>query len=245
MGRFGMGIGAFRTSRGEYGATVQLFTAIGREPRRALWAADSVPMAGSGAASVRVFLDHNRNGIMDGTDEAISGAGFAINGSSHMARTDADGIAYLARLVPNQYLDIAVDQGTLEDPQWLAQQKGMRIVPRPGKVSELDFAIAITGEIDGTTYMLAKGVKRPIGDVELELVDASGQVAIRATSSADGYYILPGVVPGKYRLRVSPAQLARLGMAPAAQHVATHEVTMREDGAFVNGKDLVIARVRE
>lgn len=243
LGRFGLGLGAFATSRGDIGATVQLFTSLGREPRRALWAMDAVPMAASGAASVLVFVDRNRNGVMDDLDEPVKGAGFELNGGLHAARTGEDGVAWLGRLTANQHLDIAVDAGTLEDPQWQPQRAGMRIVPRAGKVSQLAFAVGITAEIDGTTYLLERGARRPIGDVELQLLDAAGRVAGSATSGADGYYIIAGVVPGRYRLRVSPEQLARLGMCVAPQYPEAVDVTVGEDGAFVNGKDLVIARL--
>ncbi|MFP5390681.1 MAG: collagen binding domain-containing protein [Gammaproteobacteria bacterium] len=245
LGRIGFGVGAFHTSRGDMGASVQLFTALGREPRRALWAADAAPLAASGAASIRVFLDRNRNGVMDGDDEPVSGAGFALNGTPYLARTGADGVAYLNRLTPYQYLDVAVDPDTLEDPQWQAQKKGMRIVPRAGKVSQLEFAVGITGEVDGTTYLVSGGKQRAISDVELELVDEQGVVAATGTSSSDGYYIISAVAPGRYRLRVAPGQLQRLAMHMAAGLDDGIAIVMKEDGTFVNGKDLVLAPLSE
>ena len=193
-------------------------------------------MAASGAAAAKVFVDRNHNGIMDAGDDPVPGAGFIVNGSAQLERTSAAGAAWLARLAPNQHSDISLDASTLEDPQWLAQRKGVRIVPRAGKVSEVDFALVITGEIDGTVYQLARGKKKAAGDVELELVDAGGAVAGTASSSSDGYFVLTGVLPGVYQLRMAPLQLARLGIAPPP----AHQVRMDDDGTFINGKDFVI-----
>jgi hypothetical protein len=236
LGSFGLGINARYSTTGDYGAGIQLFISMGKAPRGAAWHADALPQAGAGAASVRVFVDKNMNGIMDGADEPINGAGFTINGGSQLARTDANGLAYLSRLPPNQPVDIALDSTTLEDPQWMARRPGLRVVPRPGKVAELEFPVIVTGEIDGTTYLLAGGARRGIGDLELELLDAQRKVMARATSAGDGYFVIGGVAPGEYLLRVAPAQLQRLHM----RDLDTHLVTIGADGSFVNGRELYV-----
>lgn len=193
-------------------------------------------MAASGAASVKVFVDRNRNGIMDDGDEPVAGAGFMVIGVLQAQRTGADGVAWLGRLPPNQHADIGIDASTLEDPQWLAQRKGVRIVPRAGKVSDVEFAVVVSGEIDGTVYSLAGGVKRATGEVDIELVDAGGKLAAATSTTADGYFVLTGVVPGSYRLRVSPTQLQRLGMMALPEH----QVVIDGDGTFINGKDFIV-----
>ncbi len=238
MGRFGMGLSAWYSKRGEYGAGVQLFMALGRDPRSARWMREAAPMAAAGNASLRAFLDKNRNGVMDGADTPIADAGFLVNGANQFARTDSDGVAWLGRLPPNQHADIALDPTTLEDPQWQPALKGMRIVPRAGGVAELEFAVALTSEIDGVAYLLEKGAKRPAADLDIELVDVKDAVVARANSGADGYYILAGVAPGKYQLRIAPAQLARLGLRAPPRHF----VEIDEDANFVNGQDFVVTR---
>jgi hypothetical protein len=34
--------------------------------------------------------------------------------------------------------------------------------------------VIVTGEVDGTTYLIVNGPRRGIGDLELELVDCDG-----------------------------------------------------------------------
>ncbi|MES2758930.1 MAG: carboxypeptidase-like regulatory domain-containing protein [Pseudomonadota bacterium] len=241
LGSYGLGLSAFYSSRHEFGAGFQLFFALGREPRQGRWMADAQPMAYSGSASIRVFLDKNLNGVMDDGDEAIKGAGFTVNGGNHLARTDAAGIAYLNRLPANANVDLAVDPGTLEDPQWVARTPGVRLVPRPGKVAQVDFAVSITGEIDGTAYWRVGGARRGIGDLLIELVDADRKVAASVRSTSDGYYVLPYVLPGRYLLRISPEQLKRLKLADSAMHV----LTMTPQGDTLSGRDFVIESAAE
>jgi hypothetical protein len=238
LGSFGLGINARYSTSGDYGAGVQLFVAMGLEPRSGAWRLDALPMANSGAASIRVYLDKNLNGVMDAGEEAVKGAGFTVNGGSQPVRTDNDGIAYLHRLPPDQQVDIGLDVATLEDPQWSARQSGVRIVPRPGKVSQIEFAVIVTGEIDGTTYLLTDGGKRAIGDLELELVDRERKVAATARSASDGYFILNGLAPGEYLMRISRRQLERLGLSDMGAHL----VTIGRDGTVLNGRDFYVER---
>jgi hypothetical protein len=238
LGNFGMGINAYYSTSGNYGGGIQLFVAMGREPRSATWHSDALPLANSGAASARVFLDKNLNGVMDAGDELLKGAAFTVNGGSQPGRSDAAGIAYLNRLPPNQPVDIGLDVSTLEDPQWTPRQKGVRIVPRPGKVSQIEFAVIVTGEIDGTTYLTEGGARRAISDVELELVDRDGKVAATGRSSSDGYFILPNIAPGDYQLRPAAAQLQRLGLTAKG----SQRVTIGPEGTILNGRDLHVER---
>ena len=241
LGSFGLGLNAFYANRGAYGLGVQLFMAMGLEPRSARLLREAQPMAGMGAASLRVFVDANQNGVMDEDEEAIKGAGFTVNGARYGARTDSAGLAWLARLPANRHTDIGLDPDTLEDPQWQPQRRGVRVVPRPGKVSQVEFAVSLTGEVDGTTYLSAGGMRRPIGDLQLQLVDAGGKVAATIVSGADGYYVLTGVFPGEYRLRVDPEQLARLGLVESAGQA----VTISPEGTILNGRDLEVRRAGE
>ena len=236
LGSYGLGVNGFYSNRHAYGLGLQFFMAIGLEPRSARLLTEAQPMANMGAASIRVFLDKNLNGAMDGTDEPVAGAGFTINGANYGVRTDANGIAWLARLPANRHTDIGLDPNTLEDPQWQPSVAGVRVVPRPGKVSQVEFAVVVTGEVDGTTYLSANGARRPIGDLQLELVDAKRKVVATITSAADGYYVLTGILPGEYFLRIAPSQLKRLGLVDTGMHI----ITIGRDGTVLNGRDLYV-----
>lgn len=236
LGRFGLGLSASYVDTGEIAVGAQLFVAMGRDPRRSDWLFDARPMANSGAASVRMFMDDNNNGIIDAGEEPLQGAGFTVNGGRHQARTDAAGIAQIDHLPVKQYVDIGVDTSTLIDPQWASAVKGVRLVPRPGSVARLDFPVHLTTEIDGTVYLLENGAERGIGDLDLELLNDQHEVVGKTTSSWDGFYIVPEVVAGEYWLRISPQQLRRLGLTDTGVHV----LTVSGDGSFISGIDFLI-----
>lgn len=236
LGNYGLGLTATYSSRGILAVGVQLFVAMGREPREGQWRFDALPRADSGAASLRVFLDNNANGVMDPGEEPVENVAFTVNGNRTPARSNAAGVAWLDRLPIRQGVDIAVDAQTLEDPYWASQRKGVRVVPRPGRVAELDFPVVLTSEIDGTVYLVDKSSRRGIGDVLVELLDSHGKVVSSIKSSSDGYYIVPAVVQGRYQLRVSPEQLKQFDLIDPGER----EITIGSDAKFVNGVDFLL-----
>jgi hypothetical protein len=238
FGNFGVSLSSRYIDNGDYAVGMQLFMAMGREPRTGRWEVDWQPMAGSGAVSALAYLDANQNGTFDPGENTIENAGFTLNeGSRHPVLSNTDGLAYLTRLTPMQYADIALDTSTLEDPQWLPTVKGLRILPRPGKALTVDFPVVMTGEVDGTVYLSEGGKTRGIGNAIVEIVDDMGNVAVSGISSSDGYYIVQSVRPGSYQARISPEQLEKLGLAS----MEPVELTMRADGEFVYGLNFTLS----
>jgi hypothetical protein len=239
LGRYGYGVNASYASNGVTTVGMQFFMSMGREPRREQWRFDAQLKADRGAASVRVFEDLNANGVMDDGEQPIENAAIQVNGSRAPQRTDAHGIAWVDRLPVRQDVNVEVDTASLEDPYWVPQVKGMRITPRPGYVAQIDFPILLTSEIDGIVYLKDVNGKRGIGGVEIELLDVDSK-EVRATikSSADGYYIVPAVMPGRYYVRISAQQLERQELADPGMQL----ITIGSDGNFATGIDFVLER---
>ncbi len=141
----------------------------------------------------------------------IPGVAFTVNGGRYPLKTDADGVAYLARLAPLQHTDIAIVGETLEDPHWLPRQAGLQLVPRPGTIATLDIPVLRTSEIDGTVYLAENERRRELGSVVIEIADPTGRVIATSTSGADGYYVLSGVPAGRLRSASSGGATAAAG----------------------------------
>ena len=236
LGSFGLAVSASYSNQRELALGLQLFVALDRDPRTGRWQFDAQPLAGSGAVSARAFVDRNMNGIRDPGEELVPNAGFILNGGGrHPRLTDAAGLAFLNRLAPGRYADIALDPATLEDPQWKPLTPGVRVLPRPGRVEQLEFPVILTAEVEGTIYLVdAKGRKRGIGDAQVQLVNAQGDVVATTTSSADGYYLFHQVTPGALKLRIAPEQAAKLKLHGALER----GLEVPANGDFLSGQDL-------
>ena len=224
----------------QWTAGLQLFMALGHDPRSGRWFAESLPLAGQGSVVARAFIDRNLNGLRDPGEEAVANAAFILNsGGRHAVRTDGEGTVLISRLPAGRYSDLALDAGTLEDPQWKPLLTGVRVLPRPGLVQVLDFPVAVTADVDGTVYLQDASTRRAVGDAAIELVDGLQRVVQRTRSAADGFYTLPQVLPGRYWLRIAAEQVAKLRLQDNAQRA----LDIGPDSDFVNGQDLVLRRL--
>ncbi|CAN5538987.1 hypothetical protein BH10PSE16_BH10PSE16_30050 [soil metagenome] len=235
FGRFALAVSASYSNQRELALGLQLFMALGRKPRTGQWFTDAVPMAGMGAVSARAFVDRNLNSLREPDEELVPNAGFIINsGGRHPARSADDGTAFIGRLAPGQYADIALDPATLEDPLWKSVSEGVRVLPRPGLVQMVEFPVISTSEVDGTVYLLGKNGRHGIGDAVVQLVDSQGAVVMSTPSSSDGFYLLRQVMPGRYTLRISPTQATKLALASTLER----PIRVMPDGDFISGQDL-------
>lgn len=148
---------------------------------------------------------------MDPGDAPLPGVGFLMGRTGSVVETDQNGIAFLTNLPSYQDIRFSLFPGTLDDPLWVPSQKGVRFVPRPGKVAWIDFPVLVTSEIVGTVYLHEDGIKRAAAGIELELVDSErGEVVKWVKSAYDGFYYISEIPSGRYTLRVSPEHCSLL-----------------------------------
>jgi hypothetical protein len=238
LGTYSVRAGVSRSTSGTTMAGVQFFTSAARDPGADRWMFSALPGANSGAASARVFLDRNLNGVFDTGDDPVTGAGFFVNGTGAPVRTDASGLAYIPRLTPHRITGISLNPTSLEDSQWSPGVAGVSFMPRAGRIAAVEFPVVITAEIDGYVQLETDGQRRGVSDVQLELYGSDGSLAMRVRSTADGYFLISGVKPGRYTLQVAEEQIRRLTLQP----VQALAVEVSPDGQVGNGYDFVLRK---
>ena len=235
-GPFGFGVSLDVSSPGGLGITLTLNASLVRDPHTGRWRVQSRALSGAGALSALTYLDANGNGVRDPGEKAIEGAGFVTSSGGSAVRANAEGVALLTNIQPWQNVDVGLDTSTLEDPLSQPLRPGVRLVTRPGRVTELEFPVVIRGEVTGTAYRRRASGSEPASGVDVEAVNEAGVLVKTARSAYDGFFDIPGLPPGVYRLRVSPTQMERLGLvAPEAR-----AFTVAPSGSILDGLDLVI-----
>jgi len=243
------GAGISRTFRyasfgltGEYGsddsasALLTISFGLGRDPRTGSWFASARPVAEQGAVSARAFLDHNLSGVYDEGDEPIAGARFQTGSGMTREATDENGVTFIASLPADGEVDVTLPPRNLIDPYWVARPQGYTMTPRPGRAAIADFPVVTTGEVDGTVYLVRDGVRKEVSEVALQLLNEAGDIVQEIKTAYDGFYLFESLLPGQYSVRVSPAQLARLGLSSSPPVAAR----IGGDGTVVSGVEFTL-----
>ncbi|MGD8570055.1 MAG: hypothetical protein PVJ39_18355 [Gammaproteobacteria bacterium] len=237
-GAYALGLNTRYATGGVMTVELNFSMGLGREPRTGSWLANARPVATSGTMSTLTFLDNNNNGKKDAGEPGIENVKLRINGGTLPQLTDQDGIVYINGLEPYRDLDVELVLQTLEDPLWQPSMKGKRVRLRPGHVTQVNFPVVMTGEIDGTAFIKIGEQQREVRGVIVELVDNDGTVVQTAETAYDGFYLMSGVPVGRYQLRISGQQTQSLNLAP----VPPIKVSVSNDNPVIYGQDFVLEK---
>lgn len=196
-------------TRGAVGASLGVSFSFGPDPLRGGWRMSSDKLAQRGQAAVAVFLDTDGDGRRSPGEEALPGVGITAGQRGSADPTDTRGYAFVEGLQPYDPVLVSVDESTLPDPFLMPRGKGMVVTPRPGVAAQVELAVSPTGEVEG---VLVGSDDEAMPGVVLELVGDDGQVAARAMSEYDGFFLFDRVAYGAYRLRLAPDSAKALGV---------------------------------
>lgn len=225
-------------SVGGHGLSISLTLAYSwrREPLSGNWQMSSRRAAEEGAATARVFLDHDLDGHFGPGDEPLAGVRFATEGSILRGTTDGRGIVRLSGLPLYRPAQVGLNVGSLEDPLWVPAAEGFGFTPRPGTAPVLEFPVVTSGEIEGTVALRKVQGTTRMANLPLQLLAPDGTVVRTARSEYDGFFLFERVPPGRYRLRLEPTPVRRLGLVPPPERA----VEIGPEGATVRGVDMLL-----
>jgi hypothetical protein len=149
----------------------------------------------------------------------IEAADLLLENVSDLGSTDSAGVAFVSNLTGDRPMNLSVALASLEDPQWILEPAAVQIVPRAGKVSRVDFAVLLSGEVAGTVRLRSAAGALPAAGVTVELVPVDVTREVRRTrSDYDGFYNFAELRPGYYTLRIPAEVTRRRGIAPVPEH---------------------------
>jgi hypothetical protein len=182
-------------------AGISLNFSFGKIPGTGKWLFSSQNMAETGTVVARPYLESNYNQQRDPDESAPPGVSLKIG--SQTLKADDDGMAIAGNLPVNQPVGISLNQEKQDNPFWTTATDEYRVVPRPGVPIVLDYPLFETSQVDGAVHV-------PSGSsaaLKIELVNSEEQVVGSTHTAFDGYYLLQGVMPGAYTIRVAKESL--------------------------------------
>jgi hypothetical protein len=198
-------------------------------------------LSSQGMVSAHVYLDVNGNGLFDDGDEPISGTVVESVNSRRRANTNDSGYAMLNRLSTNILTDIRVDNSSLPDPFMIAINPGNSVLPRPGKIYEMEFPVQFSSEIDGTVFLSDRVGKKFAKFVEVSLLPVdTTKKPITAKAAQDGFFIVSQIPPGQYYMTVKgeDAQTLKSARTKPRLLIFGHEGEMlsSQDVSLIKGR---------
>lgn len=212
---------------------IRISFSLGRDESSNKWFASNRDIANQGAISASAFLDNNYNSVFDDGDQILPNVGYQVGGQRFNPK-DGKTSTVATGVEPNTPTDIEVNVATLEDPFVTPAVKGYNVTTRPGVVMPVLFPVAYTTEIDGTVYNDIKGKSKPLAHAIVELVNKDGKVVSTAKSEYDGFYVLSGVIPGEYQIRLARETLDKIAVLMVPQ--LSLKVPPKSD--FISGMDI-------
>ena len=171
------------------------------DPFRGNWRPTRQKLATTGPVKARVFEDLNENGRRDAGEPV---AAEALRHRRAAARRAADrqgrhGADRRPRALSSRWRS-ASHQSSLVNPALTPAKPAQIVVPRPGVDAAVDIALVGGGSVEG---FAVKEDGSGYEGLELQLVDADGEVVATAMSDIDGYFLFERVRYGSFRLRLA------------------------------------------
>jgi hypothetical protein len=121
-------------------------------------------------------------------------------------------MALLTGLGDGRRVQVSMMSNSLPDPYMFPSREGVEVVPRPGRTHRSLFPVVATSEVEGHAIFQGGDAKRPVSNVQLQLVNAKNEVIASARTEYDGYFFMERVAPGEYQIRIDPDQAAKLNI---------------------------------
>lgn len=198
-------------SDGSYGAGISLSFGIGPDPRSGGIRVSRERLATEGQALATVFYDDNGDGFRQADERLAEGVVLTAGNAIAESPTGADGSAIVGELTPFRPVVIGIDESSLGNPLVRPAVPGIVVTPRPGVFTRLTLPLVSAGEIEG---IVLRSGGTGIEGIDLEVVDARGNVRGTTRTDFDGFFLFESVPYGNYTLRIADLSAQVLGLAP-------------------------------
>lgn len=196
---------------------------------------------GQAAIIARPFLDLNGNDVFDPDEEPIRKVSAFSSNELIRGNISAgqDGTFRLMNVAGYHDVSIYLDTKRVENPLWVPRFSSLSVTTEPNLIKEIDIPFVVGGIVGGSVTQRIGITVRALPGMEVHLKAIEGNYSKNMTSFSTGGFEFVGVPPGRYRISLSQAQLAELGLI-STQPVREFEVAAKPEGDEVTGLDFVL-----
>lgn len=166
--------------------------------------------AGYGSAVVRPFVDINNDGMIGKNEEILKGVKARISGVG--GRPIGRGrMFYYDGLRPYDSYTIQVDPTSIDNPMLRPAYENYKVSVNPNVVTTIDVPVVMAADISGLVERQTQAGKVGVGGITLHVINLTKDIVTEITTFSSGQYYYLGLIPGKYRAYLDPAQMERYG----------------------------------
>jgi len=217
--------GEYNTSDSSFRLGLQVNFGLGYNPGTRGYAITRSGPGSGGSVNFHAFLDANGDGRFQPGEAPV--ANVVLDGGAGVARTNAEGVAYLNGFGAANTARLLVSLNELDNPDVNTLSRVVEFTPRPGGVTDIPYPIRPTAEVM-VSLKLRRADQSFVGlsAARLRLNDGRGLVVEGATEF-DGTANFQSVPAGSYAVELDPEQAQRLRM----RLVAPVTVVVKPDGS--------------
>jgi hypothetical protein len=157
-------------------------------------------------------VDENGDGVRQGDEPGVPG--LIAETPAGAATTDAEGRAYATGLGDVPGAQIRLSAEAIEDPFLIGGPNALRIVPRPGRTSHIDYPLQRSAEVQLQAMVIqSDGSARTIAALAIVLIPENGGRPVAGRSDHSGVVFFERLRPGAYDLQLDPDQSRTLSVS--------------------------------
>lgn len=221
---------AYETDRRDWRVGLQMGFGFGYDPGRGRYRMTRPGVAGGGSVAINAWVDENGDGVRQPGEPGVPG--LIADTPAGAQTTNAEGRAFATGLGDAPTAQIRLNAEAVDDPFLIGGPDVIRIVPRPGRASRIDYPMQRSAEVQlQATLIQPDGAARAIAALAILLVPENGGEAVAGRSDHSGVVFFERLRPGAYDLRLDPDQARALALSL----VRPVRVIVPAGGGFVEG----------
>jgi cell division septation protein DedD len=213
--------------------TENLSGSVGFDSNYGRFLFNDVPWVGNSAASMRLFVDNNGDGVFDEGDEVIK-EGVVTLRQAVSSEIYNDGVIREWNLLPYTQYSADIDVGSIKNPLWIPKEKSFSFISDPNSYKKIDIPFFAGGIVDGTVLKIEDGTATAIPGLSLEIRSVGSDFKKTLSVFGDGSFYYMGLPPGEYKAYVDSSQLAILDLE-SDPSILTFKVKPTKEGDYVEG----------
>jgi hypothetical protein len=199
----------------------------------------------SGNLLVDIFEDANNNGKRDAGERflPISSLGISSDYGGASARQRGNNTYDIRSMIPYGEYHISLNRLNLDDPLLVPAYSNFSVVARSGDFHLVEIPLIVGGTVRGLVLEKIAAIRVPVEGlvVQLEPTDSTARNRKMTTRTfSTGEFEFTHIIPGNYRVLVSPDDLAKSGMTSSSAHLIS--VQQKPEGDILENINFEVLR---